>query len=66
MGLPKFTDWRKSSRSDGGSNCVDVAFTEDRQRVGVRDSKDPDGPILVFGAEAWAAFIADIRQQAIG
>jgi hypothetical protein len=65
MGLPDFTDWRKSSRSDGGSNCVDVAFAYDRQRVAVRDSKDPTGPVLVFGADAWSAFLEDIRQQVI-
>lgn len=42
--------WRKSSRSgsDGGS-CVELAGVNDD--VAVRDSKDPDGPILVVSRE---------------
>jgi hypothetical protein len=35
--------WRKSSRSTGGSECVEVAFTGNGA---VRDSKNPTGPIL--------------------
>ncbi|MFD0410125.1 DUF397 domain-containing protein [Kitasatospora sp. NPDC127116] len=27
----------------------------------VRDSKDPDGPALVFPAEAWMSFVAAVR-----
>ena len=34
--------WRKSSHSEQGGSCVEVAHTLDR----VRDSKDPDGPTL--------------------
>ncbi|MFH8370335.1 DUF397 domain-containing protein [Streptomyces sp. NPDC018031] len=29
--------------------------------VAVRDSKNPDGPALVFGAAAWGAFVAAVR-----
>ncbi|MEV3967850.1 DUF397 domain-containing protein [Streptomyces sp. NPDC050698] len=28
----------------------------------VRDSKLPDGPILVFGASPWASFLAHVRK----
>nr|MDT0659243.1 DUF397 domain-containing protein [Micromonospora sp. DSM 115978] len=48
--------WRKSTRSNGGGACVEVAVGE--RGVGVRDSKDPAGPVLVFGAAAWTAFVA--------
>ncbi|WP_371479190.1 DUF397 domain-containing protein [Kitasatospora sp. NBC_00315] len=30
--------------------------------VPVRDSKDPEGPALVFGADAWQAFVAGVRE----
>lgn len=50
--------WLKSSHSGGnGGNCIEVApgFPG---LVPVRDSKDPDGPALVFAAFAWHSFIA--------
>jgi Domain of unknown function (DUF397) len=49
--------WRKSSRS-GGNGCVEVAFVGDR--VAVRDSKDPGGPVLVFTAHEWEAFTGGV------
>ncbi|CAG6396143.1 DUF397 domain-containing protein [Streptomyces cocklensis] len=53
--------WRKSSYS-GASNgdCVEVADGI-VGAVPVRDSKDPQGPALVFPAAAWAAFLADVK-----
>jgi Domain of unknown function (DUF397) len=47
---------RKSSRSNSTGNCVEVA----RNRPGVvavRDSKDPEGPVLAFTPAQWRAFI---------
>lgn len=55
-----FTNWRKSSRSDGGDNCVEVALSSDGS-VGVRDSKDPEGPVLVFTPAEWDAFTGGVR-----
>ncbi|TMQ90719.1 DUF397 domain-containing protein [Actinomadura soli] len=38
--------WRKSSRSgSSGGDCVELASMD--SKVAVRDSKDPDGPLLV-------------------
>lgn len=49
-------EWVKSSYSgQGGGQCVEVAAV--RSAVGVRDSKDPDGPALLFGRSTWAAFV---------
>ncbi|MFJ7910999.1 DUF397 domain-containing protein [Kitasatospora sp. NPDC096204] len=56
------TAWRKSSYSgDNGGNCIEVApgFPG---LVPVRDSKDPQGPALVFPAAAWEAFVAAVRE----
>jgi hypothetical protein len=51
--------WRKSSYSGNTGNCVEVAVTE--SVVGVRDSKDPDGPALIFTPDEWRIFTAGIR-----
>jgi hypothetical protein len=51
--------WRKSSRSGTGA-CVEVRLTETGD-VRVRDSKDPDGPVLTFASAQWDAFVTGIR-----
>ncbi|WP_319460022.1 DUF397 domain-containing protein [Micromonospora sp. RTP1Z1] len=49
--------WRKSSRSDQVNQCVEVA-TNLSGVVGVRDSKEPAGPVLTFDPYAWRVFVA--------
>ena len=39
--------WRKASKSGSQGQCVEVACL-DGGRVAVRDSKDPNGPILGY------------------
>jgi hypothetical protein len=51
--------WRKSSHSAYNGNCAEVG--QDGAVVGVRDSQDPGGPVLVFGPVAWVAFLAGLR-----
>ncbi len=53
--------WRTSSYSgSNGGTCVEVAGNLPGV-VAVRDSKDPDGPVLTFSRADWAAFVAGIR-----
>ena len=51
------TRWRTSSYSGGnGGECVQVAATPSARRVLVRDSKNPDGPMLRIGPSDWRRF----------
>jgi hypothetical protein len=53
--------WRKSSLSGGdGSNCVEVAHLRGGRRA-VRDSKDRNGPALVFTPAEWTAFLGHVK-----
>lgn len=53
------TGWFKSTYSSGGSNgCVEVRFRE--ATVGVRDSKNADGPALNVRKGAWRAFLLSL------
>ncbi|RKT20206.1 uncharacterized protein DUF397 [Streptomyces sp. 1114.5] len=57
--------WFKSSYSNNGGSCVEVApnFPD---LAPVRDSKDPQGPALVFPAEAWKSFVSAVRSGEFG
>jgi hypothetical protein len=47
--------WRKSSHSNGdGGECIEI---DDANPGHLRDSKDPDGPVLTFTPEALRAFV---------
>ncbi|PZG52951.1 DUF397 domain-containing protein [Spongiactinospora gelatinilytica] len=52
--------WRKSSHSNAGGDCVETAVLNGGI-VAVRDSKDPDGPVLLLGERHFRRFIADIK-----
>jgi hypothetical protein len=52
--------WRKATYSNmNGGACVEVG--EAGPVIAVRDSKDPDGPKLVFGQTEWQTFAARIK-----
>lgn len=71
--MPSAGDWRKSSYSESGNcvefrksshsfheaNCAEVACLPGEALV--RDSKDPDGPVLTFGAAAWGTFLGAVQ-----
>ncbi|GAA5046177.1 DUF397 domain-containing protein [Nocardia callitridis] len=51
--------WRKAA--DGAQNdSVEVALLADGH-VGLRNGKDPEGPVLVFTPGEWAAFTAGVQ-----
>lgn len=57
--------WRKSSHSANG-NCAEVAVVPgpaggSDYMIAVRDSKDPDGPVLSFSGEEWREFTSGVK-----
>ncbi|WP_067688285.1 DUF397 domain-containing protein [Nocardia jejuensis] len=53
--------WFKSTRSTPSQDCVEVAFLT-TGAVGVRDSKDPSGPVLAFPSGEWDVFLATVKE----
>ncbi|MEU5049593.1 DUF397 domain-containing protein [Streptomyces sp. NPDC021096] len=60
------TSWFKSSYStqDNGGGCVSIAVLPGR--VGIRDSKQKNGPAFVTPASAWASFTDGLRSGRLG
>ncbi|AHH16841.1 hypothetical protein NONO_c20410 [Nocardia nova SH22a] len=50
--------WFKSTRSTSTKDCVEVAFLD--SAVGVRDSKNPTGPALIFTPSEWSTFTTSV------
>ena len=59
--------WHKSSYSGGnGGACVEVAVVPGSKEgsdyvITMRDSKDPDGPVLTFTPDEWKAFTLGVQ-----
>ncbi|MFA1548152.1 DUF397 domain-containing protein [Actinomadura chokoriensis] len=52
--------WRKSSHSGSqADDCIELASTD--RAVAVRDSKDPDGPVLTIAPDTWNAFVRTLK-----
>jgi hypothetical protein len=52
--------WHHSRRSSPNGNCVELAVLPGR-RAAIRDSKDPEGPVLIFDRDAVAGFVDGVR-----
>ncbi|WP_083982134.1 DUF397 domain-containing protein [Actinomadura hibisca] len=52
--------WRTSARSQQNGACVEVAELVDV--VAVRDSRDREGPHLLFPDAAWRVFSQRVKQ----
>lgn len=59
----KAPSWAKSSYSNNGGDCVEIAanLVAPGGAVSVRDSKIPDGPVLAVPAEAFSAFVGGVK-----
>jgi hypothetical protein len=56
--------WKKSTFSEGESECVEVAMAQGG--VLVRDSKNPGGPALWFTRFEWIAFLYGVLAGEFG
>ncbi|MEU0991198.1 MULTISPECIES: DUF397 domain-containing protein [unclassified Streptomyces] len=54
------TTWTKSSHSNATGNCVELAQLPGG-RVAIRNSRDPQGPALIYTRDEIAAFVAGAR-----
>jgi hypothetical protein len=52
--------WQKSRRSNPSGNCVELAELPDGG-IAVRNSRDPNGPALIYTPEEIKAFILGAR-----
>ena len=52
--------WIKSSLSYANGNCVEVASLPGGT-IGVRNSRDSEGPVLRFTSDEWHAFLGGVR-----
>lgn len=53
--------WRTSSYSGGNGSCVEIADLG--EHIAVRDSKDRQGPKLVFTRDEWREFIQELKTE---
>ena len=56
--------WHTSSySSSNGGNCIEVGAAP--RAVAVRDSKDPDGPVLAVSREGWRDFTRRVKTATV-
>ncbi|MFI0242541.1 DUF397 domain-containing protein [Streptomyces sp. NPDC016845] len=58
---PTTAVWFKASYSSGDQNCLETA--RNLHVVPVRDSKRPEGPVLLFQPSSWAKFVVELASH---
>jgi hypothetical protein len=53
--------WQKSRRSNPSGNCVELTKLDGSAGIAVRNSRDPEGPALIYTPDEIAAFIQGAR-----
>lgn len=62
-----FTEWRVTRLCPNNATCVEVSWWRKPEQpdepgmIVVRDSTDPDGPVLEFSPDEWDAFIGGVK-----
>ena len=59
LAAPGGSKWHRTSRSCDGGSCVEVAWLG--EMIAVRDSKQPDGPIITCEPSEWRQFVKKIK-----
>jgi Domain of unknown function (DUF397) len=49
--------WQKSRWSNANGNCVEMAKLASDAGIAVRNSRDPNGPVLVYTMDEIVAFV---------
>jgi hypothetical protein len=57
--MPNCPAWRKAQRSVGNGACVELARVNGM--VAMRNSRDPDGPVLFYTPAEWHAFVREAK-----
>ncbi|GAB2581721.1 hypothetical protein Aab01nite_58860 [Paractinoplanes abujensis] len=52
--------WQKSRRSNPSGNCVEAALLSNGE-VAMRNSRDPEGPALIYTRAEIEAFLGGVR-----
>jgi Domain of unknown function (DUF397) len=58
--------WRKARRSNASGNCVEMARLPHGGGFAIRNSRDPEGPALIFTPAEMTAFVAGVREGDFG
>jgi hypothetical protein len=54
--------WQKSQRSNPSGNCVELAMLPGGEEIAMRNSRDPDGPALIYTSAEIAAFVQGAKE----